>query len=213
MRDNIKEKVKSLLPKAVWDICKILLYKPYRFIFPKKPCCITGEGSGLFSQTKIINMQQKSELIKIGQSSFVLGELQVFAHGGKIEIGDECFIGEDTRIWSTSSINIGNRVLISHQVNIFDNQTHSLSAKERNEHFKAIFSTGHPKNIDLGERPVVIEDDVWIACSSIILRGVHIGRGAVIGAGSVVTKDVPAWSIVGGNPAKVIGEAPENERF
>ena len=57
--------------------------------------------------------------------------------------------------------------------------------------------------------PVVIEDDVWIGARVTILRGVHVGQGAVIGAGAVVTKDVPAWAIVGGNPAKVIGMRKE----
>jgi len=157
-------------------------------------------------------MQSDKQCIVIGKSAHILGELLTFKHGGKIKIGDECYVGEDTRIWAASSINIGNRVLISHQVNIFDSQTHSLSAKKRNEHFKAIFSTGHPDNIDLDERPVVIEDDVWVGCSSIILRGVHIGRGAVIGAGSVVTKDVPDWTVVAGNPARTVKVIPKYER-
>jgi maltose O-acetyltransferase len=53
-------------------------------------------------------------------------------------------------------------------------------------------------------KPVEIGDDVWIGCRAIILPGIKIGKGAIIGAGSVVTKDVPAYAIVGGNPAKVI---------
>lgn len=53
-------------------------------------------------------------------------------------------------------------------------------------------------------RPVVIEDDVWIGANVIILPGVHVKKGAVIGAGSIVTKDVPGYAIVAGNPAKII---------
>ena len=52
--------------------------------------------------------------------------------------------------------------------------------------------------------PIIIEDDVWIGMNAIILSGVHIGQGAVISAGAVVTKDVEPYSIVGGNPAKLI---------
>ena len=52
--------------------------------------------------------------------------------------------------------------------------------------------------------PIVIEDDVWIGARVIILKGVTIGKGSIIGAGSVVTKDVEPYSIVGGNPAKLI---------
>lgn len=57
---------------------------------------------------------------------------------------------------------------------------------------------------DSVSKPVVIGDDVWIGARSIILKGVHIGKGAVIAAGAVVTKDVPEYAIVGGVPAKVI---------
>ncbi len=53
-------------------------------------------------------------------------------------------------------------------------------------------------------KPVIIEDNVWIGCRAIILKGVHIGKNAVVGAGAIVTKDVPEYAIVGGNPAKVI---------
>jgi acetyltransferase-like isoleucine patch superfamily enzyme len=57
------------------------------------------------------------------------------------------------------------------------------------------------------ERPVVIEDDVWIGFGSAVLKGVTIGRGAVVAAMSVVTKDVPAYTIVAGNPAREIGRS------
>lgn len=54
------------------------------------------------------------------------------------------------------------------------------------------------------DKDVIIEDGVWVGCNVTILKGVHIGKGSVIAAGSIVTKDVPPYSIVGGNPAKVI---------
>ncbi|MDP5158573.1 MAG: hypothetical protein NWQ07_08360 [Flaviramulus sp.] len=60
--------------------------------------------------------------------------------------------------------------------------------------------------------PIVVKNKVWIGFNSIILKGVIIGEGAIVGAGSVVTIDVPDWTVVAGNPAKVIREIPENER-
>ena len=54
------------------------------------------------------------------------------------------------------------------------------------------------------EKPVIIGDDVWIGGRVIILPGVHVGKGAIIGAGAVVTKDVPEYAVVGGNPAKIL---------
>jgi acetyltransferase-like isoleucine patch superfamily enzyme len=138
-----------------------------------------------------------------------LGQLLVFAHGGEIQIGESCFIGEYSRIWSATAIRIGNRVLISHGVNIHDTVSHSSSAASRHQHFNQIFCTGHPLTFDNppAQAPIVIEDDAWLGFNSTILKGVTIGRGAIIGAASVVTKDVAPFCIVAGNPAKLIGYA------
>jgi len=161
---------------------------------------------------KIFNIRKDRSAIQLGENTIILGELLTFRHAGKIIIGDYCYIGENTRIWSADNIEIGNYVLISHGVNIFDSDTHPINAKERRKHFEAILTSGHPDNIDLKEEAIYIQDDAWIGTGAIILKGVTIGEGAIVGAGSVVTKDVPAWTIVGGNPAKVIRKLKKNER-
>lgn len=92
------------------------------------------------------------------------------------------------------SITIGNYVDIAPEVNIW-----TL------EH-----DPNHPNFVSCGA-PVVIEDYVWLANRVIVLPGVTIGKGAVVAAGAVVTKDIPAWSIAGGVPAKVIGKRNENQ--
>ncbi len=150
--------------------------------------------------------------IRIGAYTHVRGELLTFAHGGRIHLGEYCYVGEHSHIWSAEQIEIGDRVLISHNVSIFDSLTHPVSAKKRHEHFRAIISTGHPKAIDLEAAPVKIGNDAWIGCMSVILKGVTIGEGAVVGAGSVVTRDVPPYTIVAGNPAQAIREIPPDER-
>lgn len=119
-------------------------------------------------------------------------------------MGDWCFVGDGTRIWSAAGIEIGDRVMISHNVNIFDNLTHSLSPVLRHRHFRDIATKGHPSDVDLGGMPVIIGDDAWIAAGATVLRGVKIGQGAIIGAGAIVTHDVLPWSIVAGNPAKLV---------
>ncbi|MBK8021791.1 MAG: hypothetical protein IPK19_10285 [Chloroflexi bacterium] len=60
--------------------------------------------------------------------------------------------------------------------------------------------------------PIRICDKAWIGFNAVILKGVTIGEGAIVGAGSVVTKDVPAWTVVAGNPARIIREFTEDER-
>ena len=134
--------------------------------------------------------------ITVGAKSWIRGHLMVFNHGGRITIGEESFVGPDTKIWSAGSIRIGNRVLISHNVNIHDNNSHPLDSKERHEDFQHIFREGLRWENNLMEKEVIIEDDAWIGFNSTILKGVRIGKGAIIGSNSIITKDVPPYAIV-----------------
>ena len=161
----------------------------------------------ILAKAKIINIKGTKESIKVGAGTNILGELLTFGHGGTIEIGEWCFIGENSRIWSAEKVKIGNHVLISHNVNINDTNGHPIDAELRRKHFQEIATIGHPKQgLDLISLPVIIEDDVWIGFNSTILKGVTLGKGSIIAAASVVTKNVPPYSIVAGNPAKIIRE-------
>ncbi|MDD5435108.1 MAG: acyltransferase [Nitrospira sp.] len=177
-----------------------------------KPLCCSDKSAVLHPTARIFNILGDVNSITIGAFTHIRGELLTFSHGGKISIGHYCYIGEGSRIWSGKHIVIGDRVLIAHNVNIFDNSTHPLNPKARHEHYKAIITSGHPNKIDLSEEPVVIKNDAWIGCMSIILPGVTIGEGAIVGAGSVVTKDVLPYIIVAGNPARIIRELTPEER-
>lgn len=99
-------------------------------------------------------------------------------------------------IWAHISITIGNNVMLGANVTIMDSDAHSLNYKERR-----ILTLDKSKKHD---KPIVIEDDVFIGMNSIILKGVTIGARSIIGAGSVVTESIPADCIVAGNPAKII---------
>jgi acetyltransferase-like isoleucine patch superfamily enzyme len=174
--------------------------------------CRLEDGAFLSHTARIRNALGDSNQIIIGANSHIRGELMIFAHGGRIAVGEWCYIGVGTRIWSGASIDIGNRVLISHSVNIFDNLTHPIRAADRHTQAKQIFTTGHPSDISLDDRPVGIGDDAWIGACAIIMRGVNVGQGGIVAAGAVVTKDVPAFSIVAGNPAVVVRELTPDER-
>ncbi len=179
-----------------------------RFMRNVRSQAIVGQSSEFYPPARVINLLHEPDAIQIGENSHIRGDLVVFAHGGRIQMGDFCFLGEGSRVWSARSVEIGNRVLIAHGVTIMDNISHPTGARSRHEHFKAIITTGHPTQIDLNERPVVIQDDAWIGCMSVILPGVTIGRGAIVGAGSVVTTDIPPWAVAVGNPAKKIRDLP-----
>jgi len=173
-----------------------------------------GEKSRFYKQAEVNNMQGKTEKISIGMNNHIRGNLQVFKKGGKIEIGDFCYVGENSKIWSAVEVIIGNQVLISHNVNIHDNISHPINSEMRFKDYKRILGIEkyEAEKFDLNPKSILIKDKAWIGFNSIILKGVTIGEGSIVGAGSVVTKDVPDWTIVAGNPAKIIREIPENER-
>jgi len=166
--------------------------------------CRMGAGARLAFSARIINLQPSSTAITIGANSFVRGELRAFAHGGRIELGEWCYVGEGSRIWSSASITLGDYVLIAHNVMIVDNFTHPMGFQARREHARATIAGQGPPSIDLGEKPVVIGNDVWIGANSVIMRGVTIGDRAIISASSVVRGDIPPDVVVSGNPAAIV---------
>lgn len=170
--------------------------------------CEIGDQSKLYESCLIDNFKNTKNAIQIGSETHIRAQLLIFPNGGHISIGNQCYVGEGSRIWSMDSIIIGDRVLISHNVNIHDNSAHSISARERNLHFLEIIHKGHPERLSgVSSTPIRIEDDVWIGFNSSILQGVTIGEGAIIGAQSVVVHDVPPYHIVMGNPARIIGKS------
>jgi acetyltransferase-like isoleucine patch superfamily enzyme len=171
------------------------------------------DGSARFAQgADITNIRGNRDAIRIGRSTVLAGQLLTFGHGGDIEIGDWCFVGPGSRIWSAASIHIGHRVLISHNVNVHDSDSHPLDAAERHAQYVEIVQRGHPRQAgSIRAAAVVIGDDAWIGFNSTVLKGVSIGPGAIVAAGSVVTGNVPPWSVVAGNPATVVRSLQESQ--
>lgn len=130
--------------------------------------------------------------IKISQGVFLYPDVKLSVNGiekkAELVIGENTSIGDRTEIHVGSRVSIGRNCSISWDVCILDRDYHKFNRVNE-----------EPKEIFIG-------DNVWIGCRAIILKGVNIGDGAVIAAGSVVTKDIPARCCVAGNPAKVIKE-------
>ena len=116
---------------------------------------------------------------------------------GKIKIGKYCLITPGVRIMAAESIVIGDACMIAHGVYISDADWHG------------IYDRAEPVG---NTKPVVLEDNVWIGDSAIICKGVTIGENSIIGAGAVVTKNVPPNSVFAGNPAKLV-KTLENKEF
>lgn len=173
-----------------------LVLPAWRSQGPCSPMAVLMDNAVIGEDGIIDNLQHKQDSIILHENSFCRGRLLVYAHAGRIEIGEWCYVGVRSELWSMNSIQIGNRVLISHDCNIHDGNGHSLDPEARHHHFKTIIQKGHPtdpdKMRDVGSEPIVIENDVWISFGVTILKGVRIGAGSVIAARSIVTQDVPS---------------------
>jgi acetyltransferase-like isoleucine patch superfamily enzyme len=114
--------------------------------------------------------------------------------GAVLRIGRGTYLNRNTLVVAQRLVEIGRNCKISWDVIIMDSDLHSVDRE------------------GWGSKPTIIEDDVWIGCRSIILKGVRVGRGAVIAAGAVVTKDVPAFAVAGGVPARVLRRIQTKEK-
>lgn len=175
----------------------------------KRNRCCAHSTARLLPESCIINLTHQQDRIQIGARTISRGECRVFGSEGKIQIGSDCYIGDNSKIWSACGITIGDRVLIAHSANIHDNDAHPKSAAQRHKQTVAICNSGPYDLCDVGRAAIVIEDDAWIGFNASILKGVTIGKGAVIGAASVITKDVPTYAVMAGNPARQVGSASE----
>lgn len=164
---------------------------------------LVGKNLCVGINSACINLSGKKESIKIGDEVTILGKL-VCAEKGRIYIGNYTRIGPNSEIGAAESIYIGNYVIISHDIYIYDNNNHSTDPDERILLSKSKFDKYHNSWYRSKISPVVIEDNVWIGMNSIILKGVTIGKGSIVAAGSVVTKSIPPYSIVAGNPARIV---------
>ena len=124
--------------------------------------------------------------------------LSTLANTAMVDIGDDCaFSG--TTIGCASGISIGDRVMCGANVTITDTDWHAIDWRDRR--------AGRP-----GEAaPVVICDDVWLGMNVIVLKGVEVGPRTVVGAGSIVTRSLPAGAIAAGQPAVVIRKLAQGE--
>jgi len=130
--------------------------------------------------------------ISIGKFSVVHDYAMILSYGGKIQIGDFCTVNPFCILYGHGGLRIGNGVRIAASTII-------IPANHRFDDIdKFIFQQ------DETRQGIVIEDDVWIGAGTKILDGVRIGQGSVIGAGSVVTKNIENFTVVAGNPARII---------
>lgn len=110
----------------------------------------------------------------------------------KVEIGHDVLLNKGTKIGGQCGVKIGNYVMFGYNVNVVS-ENHAYNDPDLPIKNQGFFGS-----------QIIIEDDVWVGANAVILPGVTVGRGAIVGANAVVTKDVMPYTIVGGIPAKLI---------
>lgn len=172
------------MAKKILSYIGLLLYYGIGNKLPKSQAVVTLGSNQFRSFCVRLIFDKVGKNITIERKAF-------FGRGAGIVIGNNAGIGVNASI--QGPLTIGNDVMMGPDVIIYT-RNHKMADLTR-----PIRTQGEAE-----ARPVRIGDDVWIGARVIILPGVSIGKGSVIGAGAVVTKDVPEYSVVGGVPAKVI---------
>ena len=144
--------------------------------------------------------------ISIGHDCAIQGHLVTEHDEAEIVIGNNVFVGAQTIIDCAHNIVIEDDVLVSYQCLLMDSNNHSARADDRTDDMRKHVAGMRHAWESVPSAPIRICRGAWIGARAIILKGVTIGEGAVVGAGSVVTKSVPAHMIVAGNPARPIRE-------
>jgi acetyltransferase-like isoleucine patch superfamily enzyme len=162
-----------------------------------------GEGTQLDGT---IDRRAAGAEINIGAHCLIQGQIVVERDESQVDLADRVLLGGGSVIDCALAVTVERNVLISYGCIIADSDTHSLFPELRVNDL-ATWMDGRRHDWSHSEMaPIRICEGAWIGARSIILKGVTIGAGAVVGMGSVVTRNVPARTVVGGNPARVIRE-------
>jgi acetyltransferase-like isoleucine patch superfamily enzyme len=188
----------------------------YRFTFGRLPKFLYQIGQGSIMQPFGIKLTFKTK--KEARSYVIVGEKCVISadfifetEHGKVEIGNNVHIGGANFICRTR-ISIGNDVTMAWGITLYDHNSHSINWHDRmndnHQCYHDLLKYGNSITdkdwSNVVQKPIEIGNKAWIGFDVTILKGVTIGEGAVIGAKSVVTRDIPAWTVAAGNPARVI---------
>jgi acetyltransferase-like isoleucine patch superfamily enzyme len=145
-----------------------------------------GEDLRAERDVRIVRLSP-SGVVRVGRGVLLAEGVRLHLRdaGARLEIGDGSFLNYRTEVIAHERVTIGRGCLFAWDVQVLDSDSHRID--------------GAPHTA-----PVTVGDRVWIGCRATVLKGVTIGDGAIVAAGSVVTRDVPPQALVGGNPARVL---------
>lgn len=206
--NRIKYVIKYLAPPvlihlAKWLLSNRLVHRKYRKNLEIDSSTRLHEN---FSVNFLVPPQDRC-YVKVGARGLLNAQITFESKDGAVEIGDRVYIG-GCLIICRNKVTIGNDVTLAWGVTIYDHNSNSLDWRQRAkvvEYFCETYGSARCyEELDwsgVASAPIVIEDKVWIGFDAVLLKGVRVGEGAVIGARSVVTRDVDPYTVVAGNPA------------
>jgi acetyltransferase-like isoleucine patch superfamily enzyme len=206
--------LKTIIKKLLGQQDLLRKYQPY---LSKANSSVLLPGSAFDFRTNIENRKY----VIIGEKCIIKAVFTFETASGCVKIGNNTHLG-GIHFICKSAIEIGNDVTMAWGIIFYDHDSHSTEWEYRkNDNIQCYedyqsHSGNSIANKDWSHvisKPIIVKDKVWIGFDVTILKGVVIGEGAVIGAKSVVTKDVPAWTIVAGNPARVVKQLKEPEKI
>ena len=210
---NFIQVAKQIVKKIIWP-------SPYKIIKKQPQKFRIDISTVLFDTTRFtfcVPNHMINPCIHIGKESMIGCEFIFESTQGCISVGNRTYIGNGTKLISRSSIEIGDDVTIAWGCYLYDHNSHSLDWVERHNDIKQqLLDLKDTENFVMNKNwsvvataPIVICDKVWIGFEAVILKGVTVGEGAIVGARSVVTKDVEPWTVVAGNPARIVKKLKE----
>ncbi|QDZ90398.1 acyltransferase [Shewanella decolorationis] len=194
-----------------------LFYNPYRAV--KKYKNVKVDDTAVLLKSARFDITSDDNKVCIGENSMVGCTFCFESSQGEIAIGSNTFINGSTILIARNSISIGSNVTIAWGCTIYDHNSHSLDFLERRKDIARQREAHAAKKNFISNKDwstvkssgIKIGDDAWIGFNCIILKGVTIGAGAIVGAGSVVREDVAPWTVVAGNPAVFIKSLKREE--
>lgn len=185
----------------------LALYKSRMF----KRACLLGEDVAIGPDASCSNGSGDVRRVWVADHATIYGVLTCGPEG-RIVVGRHSYIGGRTLVESMASVCIGDDVAISHDCYIMDSNSHPTSPAVRRSTLREFAETRRnvERLAETDRAPIEIQSNVWIGFNSIILKGVTVGRGSIVACGSVVTANVPPFSVAAGNPARVVKTLPND---
>jgi acetyltransferase-like isoleucine patch superfamily enzyme len=169
------------------------------------------DALGQRTQWRGILEKLRGGTLNVGDNSIVEGRIVLLRPEARVTIGNRSFVGGGTTLDCSTSITIGDDVLIAYGGIVMDHNSHSVFFEDRKDDLLAWHRKEYRFN-QVACAATTIEPRCWIGARCIILKGVTLGEGCVVGAGSVVTRSFPPNSLIAGNPARLIRVIDQKNR-